>query len=563
MFRQLKPLPQAACRSAIFHGARMDEWGGRACACLLATLLALALAQPAQAAAITVNSSCSISNAIKAAENDTATGGCSAGSGADTITLAQNATLSEDPPDITTDITIEGAGYSLSGDDKYKFFEVRPAGSVKLNNLTLKKGKGGNYYLFVVFGSFAMSNSALVDSATDDGWSLIGLAPGAGKTARISNSTIVTPADPDVAAISVATNAESDMTFDHVTIVSTGYIGLYIGSAASAQKVYLRNSLVGGPGGSEGWPNCYITGGGSLKETKGSLIRDNTCSPAASGDPLLGTFTGSPGYYPIREDSPAANIGDASICATYAKDLAGEDRASTNCNAGAVEAEYDAPANNIGNRGISPQATAIPVARAASYSPSRAWGRPKATRAPYTTCDDFQGPRISVRGHNLGTQCQEVLTEAAIGDAQIRAEGWISALDVWGYLGAGIQVCFDQPGKMILLDAAFAPRRIVPLHAYQENGLTCVRQQRAGTVVLQEQASEARADENRPLAGCMVRLNASLRFRRTPGGTVRTVLPAGVKLTALQRTRDWFHVDYHGERGWVSAQWVSPQGICA
>ena len=534
--------------------------------CLFALVVAFALAQPARAADITVNSSCSISNAIKAAENDTATGGCSAGSGADTITLAQDATLTEDPPDIYSDITIEGAGNSISGDDKYKFFVVRPAGSISLNKLTLKKGKGGNSYLITAFGSFKMSSSALVDSTTDDGWSLIAMGQGSGKTARISNSTIVAPANPDVAAISVATNAASNIYIDHTTIVSPGYIGLYIGSAASAQLVHLRNSLLGGTGGSEGWWNCYITGGGSLKETKGSVIRDDTCSPAASGDPHLGTFTGSPGYYPIRDDGPGNDIGDAAICATYPKDQAGEDRPATSCNSGSVEAQFDAPISNYSDRGINPLAPIIPAR--SSGSSRGAAPTPTPIRKAYSTCDDFQGPRISVRGHNLGTQCQEVFDDG-IGNAQVLAGGYVYALDVWSYLGAGVQVCFDQPGKAILLDAAYSPRRIMPLYAYSQNGSTCVELRRAGTVVLQpgpwqpEGAIQPGGDSGRALSNCMARLEAILKFRESPGGRMKNVLRSGITLTALRRTANWIYVDHHGDRGWVSAKWVTLLGGCA
>ena len=43
-----------------------------------------------RAASITVNDTCSLKNAITAANTNTATGGCAAGSGADTITLSSD-----------------------------------------------------------------------------------------------------------------------------------------------------------------------------------------------------------------------------------------------------------------------------------------------------------------------------------------------------------------------------------------------------------------------------------------------------------------------------------------
>ena len=71
----------------------------------------------------------------------------------------------------------------------------------------------------------------------------------------------------------------------------------------------------------------------------------------------------------------------------------------------------------------------------------------------------------------------------------------------------------------------------------------------------------------------MVTTDAILNFRRSPGGPrvhfvdpwgaqIAGWLPRGVTLTALERTADWFRVDYHGTRGWVSAEWVTPHGVC-
>ena len=64
------------------------------------------------------------------------------------------------------------------------------------------------------------------------------------------------------------------------------------------------------------------------------------------------------------------------------------------------------------------------------------------------------------------------------------------------------------------------------------------------------------------LQNCMVKTTHPLNFRRSPGGDVLRGLPPLVTLTAFQRAPDWFYVDYHGERGWISADYVIPQGSC-
>ncbi len=66
----------------------------------------------------------------------------------------------------------------------------------------------------------------------------------------------------------------------------------------------------------------------------------------------------------------------------------------------------------------------------------------------------------------------------------------------------------------------------------------------------------------RRLIGCMVTTNNILNFRDGPGGNVIGQLPYYVTLTALERADDWFYVDYHGARGWISANYVEPIGNC-
>ena len=105
-----------------------------------------------QAASITVdktadgdaNGSCTLWDAITAANKDTATNGCPGGSGADTITLAVNITLSADLPWITSEITIEGADYDIDGNGEHHIFWI-DGGDLTVNNITLTGGKAGNF----------------------------------------------------------------------------------------------------------------------------------------------------------------------------------------------------------------------------------------------------------------------------------------------------------------------------------------------------------------------------------------------------------------------------------
>ena len=89
---------------------------------------------------IEVNSTCSLADAITAANTDTATGGCPAGSGADTIELTENVTLTALLPQITSEITLEGGGFTIDGDGQYRIFNVGSGGDFTVNNAALING---------------------------------------------------------------------------------------------------------------------------------------------------------------------------------------------------------------------------------------------------------------------------------------------------------------------------------------------------------------------------------------------------------------------------------------
>ena len=104
--------------------------------------LSTILTMPVYAADITVNSSCSLADAINAANSDAATGGCLAGSGADAITLTGNFTLDSPLPEIESEVTIEGNGYTISGNKQHQIFWVKETGTLTILNVTLADGRG-------------------------------------------------------------------------------------------------------------------------------------------------------------------------------------------------------------------------------------------------------------------------------------------------------------------------------------------------------------------------------------------------------------------------------------
>ncbi|MDE2638765.1 MAG: SH3 domain-containing protein, partial [Chloroflexota bacterium] len=90
---------------------------------------------------IVVDGICTLEDAIIAANTDRATGGCRGGEGSDVINLYTNISLKRNLPRITSRIKITGRGAIISGESRYRLFEVAANGSLTLDRVTLRNGK--------------------------------------------------------------------------------------------------------------------------------------------------------------------------------------------------------------------------------------------------------------------------------------------------------------------------------------------------------------------------------------------------------------------------------------
>jgi len=186
-YQQLRALPRKTRRA----------WQKKLATTLAGAALLLALAgpmaPPAYAANITVDgTTCTLADAITAANTDTATGGCAAGSGVDTITLQTDVTLTGALPNITTQMTIEGNGYTIDGNNGvYHVLYVANTGDLTLNSATITGGnanggfpnnRGGGIFNL---GTVTVSNSTISgNSANSWGGGIYG------GTVTVNNSTI-------------------------------------------------------------------------------------------------------------------------------------------------------------------------------------------------------------------------------------------------------------------------------------------------------------------------------------------------------------------------------------
>ena len=277
----------------------------------------LVLARPAAAATITVDgTTCTLVEAITAANNDNAAGnGCTDGSGADTITLlsdvtltvADNSVASSDNglPQIVSNITIEGGGHTISraaNAPVFRLFSVASSGTLTLNWLTLQNGRtnkgqhGGGIYNN---GTVTVSNSTFRSNAAGYGGGISNNG-----TLMMSNSTFRSnTADNDGGGIyhNYPHNATvSNSTFSGNSVGNAGGgIWNYYGTLTVSNSTFSGNSASNSGGG--------IGSMGAMTLAR-NLLSGNTGTSGAELHLFNGTINGN-GYNLIGYGGNARSVG--------------------------------------------------------------------------------------------------------------------------------------------------------------------------------------------------------------------------------------------------------------
>ena len=115
---------------------------------LILTLVLFLCFAPTLATDYTLDENCTLADAIRAANADEERGECPAGDGADLITLAADITLDGELPRVLSDITIDGADHSISGDEQFRIFYVDMGGALTLQNIHLTAALAHNEVSF-------------------------------------------------------------------------------------------------------------------------------------------------------------------------------------------------------------------------------------------------------------------------------------------------------------------------------------------------------------------------------------------------------------------------------
>ena len=193
---------------------------------------------------------------------------------------------------------------------------------------------------------------------------------------------------------------------------------------------------------------------------------------------------------------------------------------------------------------------------------------------PPSTCEALTGATVTLRPGSAA-ECQKV-GAVGLGNQSLVDAGFIDAVDIWSYLGPGVEICFPHVGSLVFLDAAFAPRTLSTLQSYSSDGRTCAFVDRPGTVVLMPgqptgaappavvETPAPTAVSAPPVDGCPIHTTGHLKLRAEPSldGEVLGYVVRGSNLGALSRTTYWFQVTYQGQTGWIGGRYVNNVGNC-
>ena len=276
--------------------------------------------------------------------------------------LDKDITLFEALPPITSHIIIEGNGHSISGDAKFRIFDV-DGGNLTVNNLTMTRGysatdNGGAIRLqnggrARVHDSRFTNNEAKIGGAIfiawiaeDNSWVTVdnssfvgnhswqegGAIYSGGGDVTIMNSSfvgnssrgrfysgaigVVNPTTRlTVINSSFIDNRRNSILMTHGVIATLTHVTIHTDASAIRTprenyeypvSLYLRNSVVVG--------NVLSEVCDSLKQNIGNLIEDGSCSPRLSGDPMLEEPTDASAHLELEPGSPAINAADARFC---------------------------------------------------------------------------------------------------------------------------------------------------------------------------------------------------------------------------------------------------------
>ncbi len=530
---------------------------------LLAAVFLLLSAPPAFAqSTITVNATCSFADAITAANTDTATNGCPAGSGADTIVLTRKVELSDHSPDITGTLTIDGRGRTIDGMEKYRAITIQTTGAdVTIRDITITRGSTATISHSQAAG--AAIRLSLPSSPDTQNASLT-----LNRVRLINNASRT---NGGALTCTYANLSISDSVFANNTAEGNGG-GLNLGIRCAA--TIKRSAIHGNTANTQGGGIVTYNGTQSILIVN-STIYNNTATRNEGGGIMLSgdvydapielrhlTITGNHvagGRYKaagimVRVSNSAVNLRNSIIWGNTGSEQCGTSKtggvnvytnnivqahADDNCGAASND-DPRLPSNPTGSVPYFPLPENSPAVGAAgdcsalTTEDQRGYSRPypvngfcdvgayewhappaapaSAEESGGDESDDSAEPEdkpssceslpanIEVKPQTDATECR-VVSAAGIGHPDVAAAKPAAVVDVWGWVKPDTEVCFEaSSGSIQFIDTEAMPRTVTTLPSSNGGGMTCATIAGAGQVALIADGSSPQVQAQAPAA---------------------------------------------------------------
>ncbi len=422
--------------------------------------------------------------------------------------------------------TINGNGYTINTDNDARLFHIQSSGTLNINNVTITgKTSNATRTLIDVGGRFNATTGVIIRDNTAN--AAVNVA-GSGARADLTNIRILNTTGDSSSSSSSAIRVSQGTTvnLENAYITGNSRSGYVIGVYGNG-TLNVRGCLT--MSGNNGTAIASHSGGAGTP-----VINNNNIGPCVGGGfttatptPLAGTATvlamtavvAGTATAEAEGTATAAAEGTATAEAEGTATAAAEGTATaaaampgTATAAAAAEGTATAEAEMTGTAAAeaagtataaaaetatvlamtataTPTATPTPEPRTSKKKKDPPRPTPTATPRPryaasYTALQTDTGMTFEATyGLESGVHFRQ-LDGGGIGVQSIIDAGPLAALDVYGYVEQGVEICFPQIGRVIFLDARTMPRAITTLPATVKNGMTCVYLDSPGSLVL-------------------------------------------------------------------------------
>lgn len=599
----------------------MNRWAYGLAA--LWAILLCASAQSIRAADITVDAGCNLSDAIKAANSDAGHGACAAGAGADRITLTADIRLRAALPAIMSDVVIDGEGHAISGAEAQRIFHVAAGGKLSISNLHMLEGKANDCPLLiretnrVFFYEESSCGGAIVNqgnvSVRDSSFSKHL------RRAAIVNFHLMDISDSSFHDIKASGDCCAAIrNFGELRVSGVSFIGNYAfeegGTIRNEGQLWIADSRFmdnyGRQGGaiynlgalhisdSQFSDNSSLRHGGAIfngdesdmtvENSRFSNNRSRDGGGAIFNSNRLRISNSSFDKNEAVDGGAILNIGRAELTVSGSSFLVNSARLGSG---GAIHSAYQsgvsiAKSSLSGNHARNGGAIFNSYQSEISITDTSLFGN--------SARDDGGGIYV-FHGKAMLTHATVARNSAARGGGLFVSAEYDPNVSLLNSIIAGNQDrdCFGRIEQSIgNLDtdgscfAAFTGEPALDERTGSEGGPTrylalsnsspaigaadpcfCRESDQIGTARPAGDACDIGAIQSSPggpaLSACQVTTTYDLYFRAAPGGRLIGGVPANTRMAALARTGAWFHVEHDGQRGWISADYVTMKGDCA